>query len=146
MNIAERLPVAPVDRAAPIDGVAQVFELQQPKRRLILAHLAVDSRGDDCHLVGKAKILKVVDALLGLRITAYDRATFKGAKNLSGMEAQYAEIRRGCKVVRSLGQRRKHAHCRRSPIAHSGRRWTGSGQHGTDCRRHALPGSRWYSA
>lgn len=73
------------------DG-GHVLELQHAKSGVDFAHLAVDAGGHHSGFVDKAKVFKMVDALFGFGVWADDGATFKGVKDLGGMEAENRQV------------------------------------------------------
>src|SRR5450830_1066509 len=90
--LVQQFTVALIDDAPALDGLVDILQLQEPERGIELAHLAVDAGGHHGGFVGEAKVLQVVDAVLGLGIGADDGPTFKGIENLGGMKAEDGQV------------------------------------------------------
>ena len=77
---------------AGLDGCIDLLEIQQAIGSAHLVHLGVDARGDDLGLAGKAEILEVVDALLGLLVVHDHGASLNGVIDLGGMEREGGHV------------------------------------------------------
>ena len=92
IDVAQGLAIADGDLMTGLDGLVDLTQVQQAVGRPHLVHLAVDAWCDDLGLAGKAEVLEVVDALLGLGIVHHQRAALDGVEHLGGMEAERAHV------------------------------------------------------
>lgn len=91
-HIFQARPIKFIHFGSALHNVAHMLQLQQAKGSVNFTHLAINSRGYHCGLVNKAKVLEVVDALLGFSIRAHNGTPFKGVKHLGGMKADARQI------------------------------------------------------
>lgn len=69
-HIGQRLPIVSVDFLSASYRTIHIFQLQQAEGRLNFVHLAVDAGCDDGKLIREAKVLQVINTLLGFGIGA----------------------------------------------------------------------------
>lgn len=91
-HTAKRFAVTQGDVPTSRDGLVHVFQLQQAIGRAQFVHLTVYSGRHDGHLVGKAEVLEVVDALLRLGVVADEGAALDGVEGLRGVEAERGHV------------------------------------------------------
>ena len=93
-NIFKSLAVCDGHLVSCIDGLINMFEVDKTHGRTNLVHLPVDARSNDCDLTGKAEVLEVVYALLGLRIVCHQSAALYRVVHLRRVEAERGHVAR----------------------------------------------------
>ena len=93
-NIFKSLTVCDGHLVSRLDGLVNMFEVDKTHRGAHLVHLPVDAGSNDCGLTGKAEVLEVVYALLGLCIVHHQSAALYRVVYLRRVEAERGHVAR----------------------------------------------------
>ena len=91
-DVAQGFEILDGHLMALLDGCIHLLEVQQSVGSTNLVHLAIDTRSHNLGLSGKAKVLEVVDALLGLLVVHHEGSAFEGVIDLGSVEAEGGHV------------------------------------------------------
>ncbi len=95
LNGAQGFTVTDGDLVARLDGGIHLLQVEQAEGGAHLVHLAVDARGNDLGLAGKAEVLEIVNAFLGLLVLHNKGSSLGSAEDLGAMKTQRGHVALG---------------------------------------------------